>query len=227
MTTETKFIAGAGILTLILIVAASFFLGKQKSPEAQDTKVADGQQLTADAKNTTGNPNAPVKIVEFGDYQCPACAAAEPIVKNVLAQNGESIYFVFRNFPLSTHKNSQITAKAAEASSLQGKFWEMHDILYEKQNDWANSDNPQEILDQYAQSIGLDIDKFHEDMQSVTGIVNSDYALGNNVGVNSTPTFFINGQKYPGVIDQAQFLQIIDGIVQSQPARESTTQAQP
>lgn len=221
MTTEKKFIIAIGIITLALVVAASFIFGKQKPQEAQkSTDKVDEAQLLKDAKNTQGDPGAPVRIVEFGDYQCPACGAAYPITKAVVAKNSSKIYLVFRNFPLSIHPNSQISAKAAEAAALQGKFWQMHDILYEKQNDWATSQNPKELFDQYAKSIELDVDKFDKDLDSVTGQVNSDYSLGNTVGVSSTPTFFINGQKYPGVLTESQFQQIIDSLAPGQ--QEST-----
>ncbi len=226
MATEKKFIIAIGIITLVLIIAASFIFGKQTPQEAQNsTDKVDEAQLLKDAKNTKGDPGAPVRIVEFGDYQCPACAAAYPITKTVVDRNKGKVYFIFRNFPLSVHPNSQIAAKAAEAAALQGKFWEMHDILYEKQNEWATSQSPKDLFDQYAQSIGLDVKKFDSDLDSVTSQVNSDYSLGGNVGVGSTPTFFINGQKYPGVIQDGQFQQIIDSLTQGQDAPQESTQA--
>ena len=222
---EKKFIIAIGILTVILVVAGAFIFGKQPQQAQNSTDKADEAQLLKDAKNTKGDPNAPVRIVEFGDFQCPACAAAYPITKAVVAKNSSKVYMVFRHFPLSVHPNSQIAAKASEAAALQGKFWEMHDILYEKQNDWATSQNPKELFDQYAESIGLDVKKFDGDLDSVTGQVNSDYSLGNTVGVSSTPTFFVNGQKYPGVVTEQQFQQIIDSITQSAPQEASTSES--
>ncbi len=226
MATEKKFIIAIGIITLVLIIGASFIFGKQKPQEAQNsTDKVDEAQLLKDAKNTKGDPGAPVRIVEFGDFHCPACAAADPITKGVVEKNASKIYFVFRHFPLSVHPNSQISAKAAEAAALQGKFWEMHDVLYEKQNEWATSQSPKDLFDQYAQSIGLDVKKFDSDLDSVTGQVHSDYSLGGNVGVGSTPTFFINGQKYPGVVTEEQFQQIIDSRTQSVPQESSTSES--
>lgn len=217
MTTEKKFIIAIGIITLALVVAASFIFGKQQPQQTPNsTDKVDEAKLLKDAKDTKGDPRAPIRIVEFGDYQCPACGAAYPITKAVVERNSSKIYFVFRNFPLSVHPNSQISSKAAEAAALQGKFWEMHDILYEKQNEWATSQNPKDLFDQYAKSIGLDQDKFNSDINNVTGQVNSDYSLGNDVGVNSTPTFFINGQKYPGVMQDSQFQQLIDSLAPGQ-----------
>lgn len=226
MTTEKKFIIVIGIITLVLIVTASFIFGKQQPQQSQNSAdKVDEAQLLKDAKDTKGDPKAPVRIVEFGDYQCPACGAAYPITKAIVDRNSSKIYFVFRNFPLSIHPNSQIAAKAAEAAALQGKFWEMHDTLYEKQNDWATSQNPKDLFDQYAKSLGLDVKKFDSDLDSVTGQINSDYSLGNNVGVNSTPTFFINGQKYPGVLQDSQFQQLIDSIAPGQQESSATPTA--
>lgn len=221
---EKKFIIGIGILTVILIVAGALLLGKQKAPEAQNGDKIDEAHLLKDPKNAKGDPNAPVRIVEFGDYQCPACGAAYPIVKDVTAKNADKIYIVFRNFPLSVHPNAEIAAKAAESAALQGKFWEMHDMLYEKQNDWAVSQSPKDMFDEYAKSIGLDVGKFDSDLDKVTGQINSDYELGNKVGVNSTPTFFINGTKYPGVQQEAQLQQLIDELSQGGNAPQESTQ---
>lgn len=209
MSTESKFLIGAGVVTVILVVVAALFLGKQQTPKSQGQKT-DETQLLANAKDTQGDPKAPVRIVEFGDFQCPACGAAYPITKDIVAKNSSKIYFVFRHFPLSIHPNAQIAAQNAEAATLQGKFWQMHDILYEKQNEWTPMQDPQPKFDEYAKSIGIDINKFHDDIKNTIGEVNSDYTLGNKVGVDSTPTFFINGQKYPGVLPQDQFQQIID-----------------
>ncbi len=222
---EKKFIIAIGIVTVILVVAGALILGKQKPPEAQSGDKIDQAQLLKDPKNGIGDPNAPVQIVEFGDFQCPACGAAYPIMHDLIAKNQNKVYFVFRNFPLSVHPNAQITSKAAEAAALQGKFWEMHNMLYEKQNEWATSQNPKEILAGYAKSIGLDVDKFNNDLDKVTGQVNSDYEMGNKFGVSSTPTFFINGQKYPGVQQEGQLQALIDQL--SQGKSQSTQSASP
>lgn len=208
MSTESKFLIGIGIVTLMIIGIGVVFFSQQK-PKVKGVQT-DQNLILADARNTIGAGDAPVKIVEFGDFQCPACATAQPIVKTILETNKDKVYFVFRHYPLPTHKNAMVAAKAAEAAGGQDKFFEMHDILYERQKEWENTRNPKEIFERYALEIRLDVNKFREDFDKGIENINKDYALGNQVGVDSTPTFFINGQKYPGVVSQGQFQQLID-----------------
>lgn len=208
MSAESKFFIGVGFVTLMLVIAGVFFLGSQK-PKENNPKIDQGSILS-EAKHTIGDSGAPVSVVEFGDFQCPACAAAAPIVKTIIEKNRDKVYFVFRHYPLANHKNARDAARAAEAAGSQGKFFEMHDMLYERQKEWAESDKPKEIFEKYASDIGLDLDKFKNDFGVGAENINADFALGNKSGVNSTPTFFINGQKYPGVISQDQFQGIIN-----------------
>jgi protein-disulfide isomerase len=211
LSTETKFLIGAGLATIILIVGGVFFFSSkdQKQPATLGAQ-ADNSILLSNTKHTLGDPNAPVKIVEFADFQCPACGVAHPIVKNILEKNKDKVYFVFRHFPLPTHKNAKIAAQAAESAGEQGKFWEMYDRIFENQKEWSDSNKATEIFLRYASEINLNVDKFKEDLDKVKDPIEQDYADGSKVGVNSTPTFFINGQKYPGVISQSEFQQIID-----------------
>ncbi|MEP6952071.1 MAG: DsbA family protein [Ginsengibacter sp.] len=143
-----------------------------------------------------GNKNAPLELVEYGDYQCPHCGRAYPIIKEVQEAIGDSLKFVFRNFPLSDpHPDAFNAAVAAEAAALQHRFWEMHDIIYENQEqlDWRS-------LLGYAKKIGLDLAAFKTDIEkdSVIGKVEYDFESGIRSGVNGTPSFFINGEKYEG-----------------------------
>jgi len=211
MNTNTKFFVGIGLATILLVVAGVFLLGRNTGQESEVGGVADQAVLTANTRHAIGDPNAPVKIVEFADFQCPACQAAHPIVKKILDANKDKVYFVFRHYPLPTHKNAKQAARACEAAGIQGKFWEMHDFIFTRQKDWSEKSNVGEIFGDYAQELGLDIGRFKEDMKNVDETINSDYADGNKLGVDSTPTFFVNGQKYPGVLQESQFQQIIDG----------------
>lgn len=227
MTTESKFFIGIGALTMATVVAGVILLGKQKpkSSPPQTLGTASQYELIANSKHTIGDINAPVKVVEFSDFQCPACKAAHPIIKNILKTKGADVYFVYRHYPLPTHKNSKVAAQAAEAAGSQGKFFEMHDLLFENQKNWENAGNAKEIFESYARQLELDIEKYNQDFDNVIGFVNEDFALGNKSGVSSTPTFFINGQKYSGVIQLNQFEQIIDSqIGKSTP--ESTQSSQ-
>jgi protein-disulfide isomerase len=139
---------------------------------------------------------ARVTLVEYGDYECPSCGEAYPIIQAVQQRLGEQVRVVFRNFPLfELHPNARLAAYAAEAAALQGRFWEMHGLLYENQE----SLEPDDLIG-YAELLGLDVEQFDRDAGSraVAERVRSDVLGGVRGGVNVTPSFFINGQRYDG-----------------------------
>jgi protein-disulfide isomerase len=143
-----------------------------------------------------GLDTAPVTLVEYGDYECPYCGDAYPIIKQVQKNLGNKLRFIFRNFPITQiHPHAQHAAEAAEAAAAQNKFWEMHDYLYEHQQ--ALDDNH---LEKYASRLGLDITQFNHDMASdaYAQRVREDFLSGVRGGVNGTPTFYINGIRYNG-----------------------------
>ncbi|HEU5122381.1 MAG TPA: DsbA family protein [Candidatus Saccharimonadales bacterium] len=147
-----------------------------------------------------GKADSKVMLVEYGDFQCPGCRAAYGSVKSVTEKYKEHLAFVFRNFPLSSlHPNARTAAAAAEAAGLQGKYWEMHDALYENQSAWENAaaDKRTEIFADYATTLGLDIEKFKTDLISpeINKKINYDQAIGKKLGVSATPTFYLNGKK--------------------------------
>lgn len=208
MSTESKFFIGIGLVTLVIIVAGVFFLGRK--PTATSPVLNQQKVLGESIRNFQGNPNAAVKIVEFADFQCPACGTAHPIVKSIIEKNQDKVYFVYRHYPLSQHKNAKLASQAAEAAGDQGKFWQMYDMIFENQKEWSDSSNAKEIFESYAQKLGLDVAKYKDDFDKTRSVIEQDYADGNQVGVDSTPTFFINGQKHAGVIDASQFQALID-----------------
>jgi protein-disulfide isomerase len=141
-----------------------------------------------------GSINAPITIVEYGDYECPYTGMAYPIVKEIMKQFGDQIYFVFRNFPLNDiHPHAQHAAEAAEAAAAQDKFWQMHDYLFEHQK--ALDDGH---LLEYAKKVGLNIDKFKTEMSEhiYAPLINKSLRVGIDSGVEGTPTFFVNAQRY-------------------------------
>jgi len=158
-----------------------------------------GNQLTppVSAKDHTAGPDdAPVTLVEYGDYECPFCGRAHPVVKAVQRELEGQLRFVFRNFPLAeAHPHALLAAQAAEAAGAQGRFWEMHDKIFENQEALELSD-----IVGYAQSLGLDITQFQADLEAGTFAkkVREDFRSGVRSGVNGTPTFFINGSRYDG-----------------------------
>lgn len=213
MNTETKFFIGIGIITLVVVVAGAILLSKQSSSQQQtqeENQTVDQAELIANAQHTIGNPTAVVTVVEFADLQCPACRAANPILNQVLKTYPNDVYYVFRHYPLSIHKNARKAAQAAEAAAKQGKFFEISDKLFTNQPDWQDSGNPEEFFEKYASELGLDLEKFKTDSNAGSDAIDSDFALGNKYNVQSTPTFFINGQRQPGVVELTQFEQIIN-----------------
>ena len=162
-----------------------------------------------------GNPDSPLELVEYGDYECPYCGRAFPIVKDIQQQLGSNLKFVFRNFPLSKiHPNAFLAGVATEAAGLQGKFWEMHDIIFQNQK----SLNAENIL-HLAGRLGLDIGRFSNDIQQKELIdkVEKDFETGIRSGVNRTPTFFINGQKYEGEWTGNHLLEYLKSILSGVP----------
>jgi protein-disulfide isomerase len=161
--------------------------------------------------HSQGNLTAPLTLVEYGDYECPYCGAAYPVVKQVQHRLENRLRFVFRNFPLTqVHPHAQSAAEAAEAAGAQGAFWEMHDTLYENQD--ALDDLG---LVQYAATIGLDVSKFELDLtaHTYTGRVREDFQSGVHSGVNGTPTFFINGRRHDGSYDFGSLLTALEVAV--------------
>jgi protein-disulfide isomerase len=150
--------------------------------------------VDAERDHTQGPADAPVTLVEYGDYECPYCGRAHPIVKEVQERLGDRLRFVFRNFPITTsHPRAEQAAEAAEAAGAQGRFWEMHDLIYENQPRLSDGD-----LRDYADQVGLDIERFDRELadHAYAERVREDFMSGVRSGVNGTPTFFINGARY-------------------------------
>lgn len=155
-----------------------------------------------------GPSTAPVTLVEYGDYQCPYCGLAYFMVRELQARLGARLRLIFRNFPLATaHPHAEHAAEAAEAAGAQGKFWEMHDMLYENQNALGN-----EYLVQYASLLGLDLSRFTDELARHihAARVHEDFISGARSGVNGTPSFFINGLRYDGSYDLETMLAALE-----------------
>lgn len=187
------------IIILVLIVAAVVGFGVILFKTGNSQPVVSPGTLVRSSSNMTGNQNAKVTLVEFGDYQCPFCAKLNPIITQLLDNyKGNSDFnFVFRNFPLQQHQFAQMAAESAEAAGAQGKFWEMQDKIYKNQNEWAGSAQPLDLFASFAQSLGLDVNRFKQEVQNnqYKNKINEDTVDGNTLGVNSTPTLYLNGKK--------------------------------
>lgn len=154
-----------------------------------------------------GNPDAPVTLIEYTDFQCPACGAYYPILDQVSKDLGDKVKIVIRHFPLmQIHPNALPAARAAEAAGRQGKFWEMYDLLFVNQKEWSSAADPlKSIFPAYAGRIGLDVEQFKKDMSdsSLDDKITADRETGNDLKISGTPSFFLNGKKLenPGSLD--------------------------
>ncbi len=197
------------LLTAVLVavvVIASFWLGTVwQGQGAPATKTAGTSKAGADP--AFGPDNAKVKIVEYSDFQCPYCSRVVPTLKQIKETYGDKVQITFKNFPLSFHQYAQKAAEAAECANAQGKFWEMHDMMFSKQNALRIDD-----LKSYAKQLGLDQAKFDSclDNGEMKAEVERDFQDGVSSGVQGTPAFFINGEFVSGAQPFDKFKEIID-----------------
>lgn len=189
------------------IVFGSFaFLVVQSKNNSGLSREVIGIQVN-EKDNIKGDIQASITLVEYSDFECPACAVFNPYVDQMLEKYPKNLRLVYKHFPLSGHKNAFPAAEASEAAGKQGKFWEMHDILFERQTEWAESTNPQVYFEKYAKEMGLDTDQFKKDMGSseVKQKIEEDLNEAEKYGLNATPSFFINGKKMePRTFDEFQ-----------------------
>ena len=151
----------------------------------------------AESMHIRGNANAQVTLEEFGDFQCPPCGSISGFLDELVKEYDPHLRIVFRNFPLQIHQHARVAAVAAEAAGLQGRFWEMHDVLYREQATWSKADNARELFESYAGMIGLNLDQFKKDMEGekARARVDSDQERANSLGVKITPDLFINDRQ--------------------------------
>lgn len=186
--------------TIILIALFAIFGGIFVTTKHKNEAPATGSSSLSN--HVEGGNAKGVTLVEYGDYQCPACTAYYPIVKAAVDSHKADIHFQFVNFPLTQlHPNALAAHRAAEAADKQGKYWEMHDLLYEQHDSWASSKTASIIFESYAKELGLDVAKFKTDVASsaTNDIIQADLKKGQSLDITGTPTFFLNGKK----IDQA------------------------
>lgn len=184
-----------GILGAVIIIFIGIFAISQRSSTNSGGNKTNSTAKTSN--NVEGQGSSGVKLVEYGDYECPICEQYYQPLKQAVANYSSQIYFQFRNLPLtSIHPNAFAAARAAQAAGMQGKYWQMHDKLYENQNDWVSQSNPRSAFDQYAKDIGLNVAQFDTDYASsaVNDSINADLAAFSKTGLQqATPTFFLDG----------------------------------
>lgn len=211
---------------LIVIVAAAaltsgFLIYRAKRAELTrvlaDDKDEDKVSRTRESSHVRGEGRASVTLEEFGDYQCPPCATVAATLSRIEHDYAGKLRVIFREFPLPMHVHAQAAACAAEAAGLQGRFWEMHDLLYRNQAAWTAAAKIEDIFKGYALTLGIDVDRFLRDCASeqVRERVATDHAQGEARGVTATPTLFINGHNLPPAsLNEAALRGAIDAAIE-------------
>lgn len=176
---------------------------------------SDGGTESSIGDHTIGNLNSEIVLLEYSDFQCPACASYHPTIQRLMEEFEDDIQFTYRHFPLGQHEHANLAARSAEAAGLQGKFWEMHDMIFDNQSTWSDETNAKESFLGYAESLGLDLAQFEQDLNStdVKNKVNRDRQDGNRAEVNATPTFYLNGTKVSGISSYEDFQGLIQSVV--------------
>lgn len=214
MSQEMRVLAIIGAITVVMVIGGVLLLsgGSSSKTAAVDSQVLSRQNV----HQTESSGSARVTVVEFADFQCPACAQAHLVLKSVMPDYTGRVNLVYRHFPLPQHGNAILAATAAEAANKQGKFWQMYDLLYGNQTSWSESDKARESFVHYATQLGLNQEQFSKDLDSgeFTERITIDTNDGRALGVNSTPTFYINGVKYTGGLTPEVFRRAFDAALQ-------------
>lgn len=182
------------VVLAVILAGGIYFVRKNQSFSAPVVK---------NWEKSKGPVNAPVQIIEYSDFECPACMKAQPALAALMLEYPEKIRIIFRHYPLPMHKWAGVAHQAAECANVQGKFWEFHDLVYQTQPIWTAAPNAPEYLITFAKNVGVDLDKFGACLSdaSVTKRILEERAAGSELKLSSTPTFFINGERVVGQIE--------------------------
>lgn len=195
LTTETKVLGSIFVLTVLILIGGIFFLSKSQGSQSKTSNEVASIDYSKGQK--VGSDSAKVKLVEFGDYQCPSCAAADPTIKEMIANKYPDFQFVFRYFPLPQHKNAIPAANLAQFAAQNGKFWEVNSRLFETQAQWQDLGDPTDYFGTLAKDLGLDEAGAKDAVKNrkFQDVIQADINEGENIGVDSTPTFYLDGHK--------------------------------
>lgn len=183
---------------IIIALVASFMIligGAVVFSSSQNASSNEGVVL---AEKVKGNPESEVVLAEYSDFQCPACAGFGPTIKELMDKHGDKLRFEYHHFPLiQIHQNAALAAQATEAAGVQGKFWEMHDMLFERQAAWSSSISARNAFVSYAEELGLDTEQFERHLSStvIRDQVRAELREAQSLGLTGTPSFFLNGEK--------------------------------
>ncbi len=188
---ENKPVIFIGLFTLVAFIVIIYLAGKNEVKVNEVVKV-DPSIFVTSQTHIKGEASASATLVEFSDFQCPACGAFYPLLKQLEQKFGDKLRVIYKHYPLPQHTFARKAAEASEVASAQGKFWEYHDVLFENQSNLTVED-----LKKYASNLGLNTEQFNSELDSgkYSQIVQDDVALGNKLNVQATPTFYLNGRK--------------------------------
>ncbi len=224
---KDKFVLSIVVLSLALFAGGAWLASRLSNPTAPSAETAtqEREQLLAisNDEHSKGNPAARVVLIEYLDFECNVCGTYYPLMKDIVEEFGEEVLIVNRYFPLIGHKNAMNAALAVEAASRQGKYFEMHDLLFEQQTAWGGKQfSDRSLFEQYAEEIDLDMEQYRKDIDSpeIRERVQRDLDSGQKLGVNSTPTFFLAGERIPNPRTLEDFRTLIKAALLTTPTAE-------
>ncbi len=203
-------------VSVVLVVGITLFAIWNVATFPAETPKQNNQGLLTeqitDTDWTKGAKDPKITLVEYSDFQCPACGTYHPVIEKVFEEYKDRMTFTYRHFPLPQHKNALAASYAAEAAGNQGKFWEMHTMIFEHQSEWSEEINAEKIFEGYAKDIDLDISLFKADAKSVAtkNNVSHNRETGLKAGVNSTPSFYLNGKRMQNPRGYEEFKALIE-----------------
>lgn len=206
-----RIIFWASFIIILILIVWGLIVASNKTSNRSGLSLGQPAEVT-DLDHVTGPKDAPVTLVEYSDFQCPACESYFYVVERLMASSTVPIRFVYRHFPLSQHANAVPASLASEAAGVQGKFWEMYRLLFDNHTDWTELKDPNPVFIGYATKIGLNIEAFKSDMasstlkQKITDSINE----GTSIGISGTPTFFVNGKVIDNPKSYEEFKTIIE-----------------
>ena len=225
-----------GVLLVVVVGGIWYYQSSASAPKTPKTTTASNKNASATPTNAMatasqgatppnfkGAANSPVVLEEFADFQCPACAGLHPKMNEITSLYGSRIKFIYRNFPLPMHAKAYDAAVAAEAAGMQGKFWDMQNLLFSNQKNWEFETDHRKKFEEYAQTLGLDVEKFKNDMASTIAKnrVDADVQRGRSAGVSQTPSVYINGRLIPyESVDVPTLKLIIDAELKNKQAAD-------
>ncbi len=207
-----------GSVVAAIGIVGLFFIWKATSGLSPTTSSNSAKIIVEADDHTKGKADSKILLVEYSDFQCPACGAFFPIVTQVVDKYKDKIRFIYRHYPLPQHKNANAASLAAEAAGDQDKFWEMHDKLFGSQEDWSESETVAKLFEGYAKELKLDMTKYNATLKDskLQDRIDKDIASGNEYGVNSTPTFYLNGKKLQNIRSAEDFNKAIEKAISAQ-----------